>query len=89
MNTKQILKEWKNFLQESTKKKFTEKDVGKEAYYSPCCKGCVDFLKMKKDEKKSGKITEIDGKNVSIGDRKENTVFIDNKMVPQCCVTIK
>lgn len=89
MNTKQIIKEWKNFLKEAKEPKFTKENIGKEAVYSPCCEVCVSFLKMKKGTKKYGKITAVDGKNVKISDREENTVFIDKKMVPQCCVTLK
>ena len=89
MKTKEILKEWKKFLIESTKLKFSEKEMGKKVEYSPCCKGCVEFLKMDHGEIKSGELTGIDGNNVEIGDRKENTVFVDKKMVPQCCVNLK
>ena len=35
MNTKEILKEWKKFLNESEDPKFSEKDIGKEVEYEP------------------------------------------------------
>ena len=89
MKTREILKEWKKFLNESTKLKFSKEDIGKKVEYSPCCSICVKFLKMDQEETKSGKLTGVDGNNIEIGDRKENTVYVDKKMVPQCCVKLK
>ena len=43
------------------------------------------FLKNMKSPK-TGKLTAINGKDIQLGGRKENTVHIDGKMVPQCCV---
>ena len=44
---------------------------------------------MDQEETKSGELTGVDGNNIVIGDRKENTVYVDKKMVPQCCVKLK
>ena len=89
MKTREILKEWKKFLNESTKLKFSKEDIGKKVEYSPCCSICVKFLKMDQEETKSGKLTGINGNNIKINGKEENTVFIDGKMVPQCYVKLK
>ena len=83
MNTKEILKEWKKFLNESEDPKFSEKDIGKEVEYEPG-PDCKEFGK-----KRSGKLTGINGNNIKINGQEENTVFIDGKMVPQCYVKLK
>ena len=83
MNTKEILKEWKKFLNESAKPKFSEEDIGKEVIYNPV-PGYNEFGK-----KRSGKLTGINGNNIEINGKEENTVFIDGKMVPQCYVKLK
>ena len=83
MNTKEILKEWKKFLNESEKPKFSEEDIGKEVVYEPG----PNYKEFGK--RRSGKLTGINGNNIKINGEKVNTVFIDGEMVPQCYVKLK
>ena len=85
MRTKELLKEWRSFLKESVKEKFSKDDIGIKVEYFPCCDDCKKFLKNMKSPK-TGNLTAVNGRDVQLGDRKENTVHIDGKMVPQCCV---
>jgi len=87
MNTKQILKEWRSFLSESVKEIFSKEDIGKEVKYFPCCEECKKLKSLKNmKQPRTGKISGVNGNDIQIGDRKENTIFVDKKMVPQCCV---
>lgn len=90
MKTKEILKEWRSFLKESAYKKFTEKDVKNKLKitYSPCCEECSKFLKMSIGQEKSGILTGCDGNDIKVKDDIVNTIFVNKKMIPQCCVKL-
>lgn len=88
MKAKDILQEWRNFLKESAYEKFTAKDVEKKIKikYSPCCEVCVEFLNMPKGAVKTGTLTGHNGNDIEVKGKIVNTIFVDRKMVPQCCV---
>ena len=90
MRTKELLKEWRSFLKESIKEIFSGDDIGIKVEYFPCCDDCKDFFVKKygkaMESSKAGKLTAVNGNDIQLGDRKENTVYVDEEMIPQCCV---
>jgi len=88
MKTKEILKEWRNFILEGTSKKFTEGHKGKKVIIKDCCGTCHDkFANVPEKGELEGTLEVIDlpdrdGVNfvlISIENKK-------GKHFPECCV---
>ena len=101
MNTKEILKEWRNFLNEN---KFTDVKYkeGQKVKIKICCGGCSEAASTKKfkapvDEVFKGTVTAPNLKNREVkfdGDKKNtevNFVMVNigskgEQSFPQCCI---
>ena len=98
MNTKEILKEWRNFLLEASSKVFNKNDEGKKVIVKDCCGNCH---KMYDNVPKKGHI-EGTLKVINLPDREDkknpgkkiNFVLVSiskdtDKSFPECCVELK
>ena len=90
MKTKEILKEWRSFLNEADSKKFKEEDKEKNVFVKDCCdKYFEKFSIDKKYNSKSGIL-----KATNLNDR-DNINFVlvsingEEKQFPECCVNLK
>ena len=93
MNTKEILKEWRYFLNEGVKEKFKESQIGEKVKIVTSCKKCENFTGKDKGEEVKGDWTlkVVNAEDVIIDNgKKENLVIVTSgnkvKKIPQCCV---
>jgi hypothetical protein len=93
--TAQLLNEWKSFLNESVKPKFSKDDIGKKVVVKDCCGGCStkkEFktlgIPSKEEAALKGVLEGLDGPNYG----GQNIVFVKvsgedkARHFPQCCV---
>tara|TARA_B100000212_G_scaffold83326_2_gene60296 strand:- start:473 stop:769 length:297 start_codon:yes stop_codon:yes gene_type:complete len=93
MNTKQILTEWRSFINESVKEKFKKSDIGKKVKVITNCDKCGEFTGEKKgiELKDEWTLKYINFGTTSI-DNNEDEILVkiesENReiIVPQCCV---
>ena len=90
MKTRNILKEWRNFLNESIKTKFKKSDIDKNVVIKDCCGSCH---KNYKNVPKSGSLKGILKQNDLHNINDMNIVLVDikgkgEKQFPQCCVEL-
>jgi hypothetical protein len=95
MKTKELLKEWREFLTEGVKEKFKKNDVDKKVKITTCCPMCKKFtgVDVGKELKGNWTLKAINTNDVKIGKNKENLVVVKlenkEKKIPQCCVSLK